>query len=201
MIADTLVGSLRVQHRENWYNIFYLGYKYDDSKSTQLSCSDELLKGSIHKTKDMEISRTRGLSFRNRKMLKAANFLRDNMENNKDRFYYILSLYLLNGLHNIDELQDKINYLLIENNVTKDDIVFSNVKIEMEHSRKIYDVEFFLANGTEYDYELNVEDGTVISFDYDAESSFQHLPPASGGIISENQAMQTILSRVPGAKE
>ena len=71
----------------------------------------------------------------------------------------------------------------------------------MEHSRKIYDVEFFLANGTEYDYEFNVEDGTVISFDYDAESSFQHLPPASGGIISENQAMQTILSRVPGAKE
>ncbi len=85
--------------------------------------------------------------------------------------------------------------------LTKDDIVFSNVKIEMEHSRKIYDVEFFLANGTEYDYELNVEDGTVISFDYDAESSFQHLPPASGGIISESQAMQTILSRVPGAKE
>ena len=71
----------------------------------------------------------------------------------------------------------------------------------MEHSLKIYDVEFFLANGTEYDYELNVEDGTVISFDYDAESSFQHLPPASGGIISESQAMQTILSRVPGAKE
>ncbi len=132
LIAGTLAESLRVQHRENWYNIFYLGYKYDDSKSTQLSCSDELLKGSIHKTKDMEIGRTRGLSFQNRQMLKAANFLRDNMENNKDRFYYILSLYLLNGLHNIDELQEKINNLLIENNVTKDDIVsylLSNIHI------------------------------------------------------------------------
>ena len=62
---------------------------------------------------------------------------------------------------------------------------------------EVYEVEFVTADGTEYDYTIRADDGSILSFDQDAEASF----PLNRGdsLIEESQARQAVLDRVPGA--
>ena len=59
-------------------------------------------------------------------------------------------------------------------------------------------MEFVTADGTEYDYTIRADDGSILSFDQDAEASF----PLNRGdsLIEESQARQAVLDRVPGAQ-
>lgn len=79
------------------------------------------------------------------------------------------------------------------------DVAFSKVKQDFDDGISLFEVEFVANDGTEYDYEIRANDGTILSFDQDAEYKF---PPSSGssGIIDESQAKQAVLDRVPGAK-
>ena len=72
----------------------------------------------------------------------------------------------------------------------------------------MYDVEFYsTSNYTEYDYEIDATNGTILSYDYDAEywnrPSYPSYPnTGSGGTnaaISLEEAKQIALARVPGA--
>lgn len=85
--------------------------------------------------------------------------------------------------------------------LTEEDIRFSHVKADKDDGRSIYDVEFITSDGTEYDYELSAEDGSIISYELDAESLFRQRPSADSSIISESQARQAVLDRIPGVKE
>lgn len=75
---------------------------------------------------------------------------------------------------------------------------------DWEHGKKVYEIEFIVSGGTgytEYDYEIDVATGKIVSYDYDAES---YTPSQSTNTnakvkISEATAKQTALSRVPGA--
>ena len=83
-------------------------------------------------------------------------------------------------------------------NVSETDAVYMKVKLEREHGRDEYDVEFYAGN-TEYDYEIDAVTGEILSYDYDAES---YTPPAAqdqGGngasAGSQNQSGATYITQ------
>lgn len=82
--------------------------------------------------------------------------------------------------------------------LTEEEVSFSKVESDYDDGVSVFEVEFVSKDGTEYDYKVNADDGSIISFDQDAELS---LPPSaeSSGMISEDQAKEAVLSRVPGA--
>ena len=73
------------------------------------------------------------------------------------------------------------------------------VKLDRDDGRQVYDVEFFTADGKEYDYEIDAATGEVLSYDYDAE---RQAAAASGtASITEAEAKALVLDQVPGAAE
>lgn len=73
------------------------------------------------------------------------------------------------------------------------------VKLDRDDGRQVYDVEFFTADGKEYDYEIDAATGEVLSYDYDAE---RQAAAASGTVsITEAEAKALVLAQVPGAAE
>lgn len=84
--------------------------------------------------------------------------------------------------------------------LTEQEIYFSEVETDIENGQKIFEVKFVSSGGAEYEYELNAENGSIIKFDYDAESLFRQAAASGTGIISESQAKQVVQDRVPGAK-
>lgn len=87
---------------------------------------------------------------------------------------------------------------------TASQVQFVKAQQDRENGRKVYEIEFIVSSGTgytEYDYEIDVATGKIVSYDYDAES---YTPSQSTNTnakvkISEATAKQTALSRVPGA--
>lgn len=79
-------------------------------------------------------------------------------------------------------------------------VYFVQVKLEWDDGRQVYDVEFYTSDYQEYDYEIDAQTGTVLSFDYDAD---HYTPPAasnpSNSYISQDEAIQIALSYVSGA--
>ena len=72
------------------------------------------------------------------------------------------------------------------------------VKLDRDDGRQVYDVEFFTADGKEYDYEIDAATGEVLSYDYDAERQAAASGTAS---ITEAEAKALVLAQVPGAAE
>ena len=80
---------------------------------------------------------------------------------------------------------------------------------DTEHGRAVYDVEF-LANGLEYEYEIDAASGAVLSFDREAAHgapdavSAATAPadaPAATGDIGAAEAKRIALGKAPGATE
>lgn len=83
--------------------------------------------------------------------------------------------------------------------VSSDEIFESKTETEIKHGKQIFEVKFTTSSGVEYDYEINTTDGTIISYEYDAESLYLQPPSPNTGIITETQAKQAVLDRVPQA--
>lgn len=84
---------------------------------------------------------------------------------------------------------------------TSSEVTFVKSKLDWDDGRQIYEIEFIVKSGsgyTEYDYEIDVSTGKIISYDYDAEG-YTPSTPSSGTTITEAQAKQIALARVPGA--
>lgn len=82
--------------------------------------------------------------------------------------------------------------------VTEADLVFIEAKRDFDDGQEIYEVEFFTSGGTEYNYDIRVSDGSVIKYDYETKTA-QTSPQPGTGMLSEDQARQAVLDRVPGA--
>ena len=87
---------------------------------------------------------------------------------------------------------------------TASQVQFVKAQQDRENGRKVYEIEFIVSSGTgytEYDYEIDVATGKIVSYDYDAESDTpsQSTNTNAKVKISEATAKQTALSRVPGA--
>lgn len=73
------------------------------------------------------------------------------------------------------------------------------VKMDWEHGRPVYEVEFW-SGSTEYDYEIDAVTGDVLSYDFDVEN--YNIPSGgqtSGNYISQERARQIAQDRVPTA--
>ena len=83
--------------------------------------------------------------------------------------------------------------------LTSDQVTFLRSKLDYDDGRRVYDIEFYTADYTEYDYEIDADTGAVVSYDFDAEG---YTPPASGTTsITAEQAQQIALEKVPCATE
>ena len=58
---------------------------------------------------------------------------------------------------------------------------FVFAQLDYENGRRVYEVEFYSGN-TEYDYEIDAADGSVLSYDYDAERYTSQQPQTSNDI-------------------
>lgn len=83
--------------------------------------------------------------------------------------------------------------------LTAAQVTFVECKLDWEDGRRVYDVEFYTAEGREYDYEIDAYTAAVLSVDYDAEG---YTPPAgSGAFLSEARARSIALGQVKGASD
>ena len=81
--------------------------------------------------------------------------------------------------------------------LTAEEVTFLKTQLDRDDGRLVYDVEFYTADYTEYDYEIDAADGTVLSSDFDAEG--YTAPADSATAITADQAKEIALAEVPGA--
>ena len=67
-------------------------------------------------------------------------------------------------------------------------------KKDWDDGRWVYDVEFW-ADGKEYDYEILASDGTILSYDYDAEYQWNGSSSTSGDTISTEKVKSIVTDR------
>ena len=86
---------------------------------------------------------------------------------------------------------------LADAGLTADQVTFLKTKLDWDDGLQVYDVEFYTTDYTEYDYEIDAADGTILSSDFDAES---YTVPAEGSTaITAEEAQAIALAEVPGA--
>lgn len=84
--------------------------------------------------------------------------------------------------------------------IAEQDTKFHSAREDVEDGQRVFEVEFISSEGGEYEYELDAQDGTIISFEYDAESLYRKEAVSDAEMIPESQVMQVVLERVPGAE-
>ena len=67
-------------------------------------------------------------------------------------------------------------------------------KKDWDDGRSVYDVEFW-ADGKEYDYEILASNGTILSYDYDAEYQWSGSSSTSGDTISTEKVKSIVTDR------
>ena len=85
--------------------------------------------------------------------------------------------------------------------LTEDKVTFVKSGLDTENGVQCYNVEFYTADGKEYDYDIEVETGKIIDYDHDAEYHPQSSDTATGAKISEKEAKKIALDNVSGATE
>ena len=78
--------------------------------------------------------------------------------------------------------------------ISKSDTSYIYAKKDWDDGRWVYDVEFW-ADGKEYDYEILASDGTILSYDYDAEYQWSGSTGASGDTISTEKVKSIVTDR------
>ena len=85
--------------------------------------------------------------------------------------------------------------------LTADQVTFVRSKLDWDDGRQVYDVEFYTADYTEYDYEIDAATGEIRSYDADAEGYSYQPDTTPGTAITAEQARAIALAEVPGASE
>lgn len=91
--------------------------------------------------------------------------------------------------------------------ITAEQAHFVKSGLDRDDGRRVYDVEFYSEDYTEYDYDIDAVTGEILSFDHDAEyyapasNSSDSFEAAASGSITEAQAKEIALAQVPGASE
>lgn len=81
--------------------------------------------------------------------------------------------------------------------LTGSQVTFVKCQLDWDDGRRIYEVEFYTADGRECDYEIDAYTAAVLKVDYDAEG----YAPAAGAseLITLEQARSAALKKIPGA--
>ncbi len=80
---------------------------------------------------------------------------------------------------------------------TAEQVTVVKNRLEREDGRQCYEIEFYTADYTEYDYDIDAYSGEILRFDLDAEGRPQGF--AQGESISAEDAKAIALAQVPGA--
>ena len=78
--------------------------------------------------------------------------------------------------------------------ISESDTSYIYAKKDWDDGRWVYDVEFW-ADGKEYDYEILASDGTILSYDYDAEYQWSGSSSTSGDTISTEKVKSIVTDR------
>lgn len=78
--------------------------------------------------------------------------------------------------------------------ISESDTSYIYAKKDWDDGRWVYDVEFW-ADGKEYDYEILASDGTILSYDYDAEYQWSGSTGTSGDTISTEKVKSIVTDR------
>ena len=78
--------------------------------------------------------------------------------------------------------------------ISESDTSYIYAKKDWDDGRSVYDVEFW-ADGKEYDYEILASDGTILSYDYDAEFQWSGSSSTSGDTISTEKVKSIVTDR------
>ena len=78
--------------------------------------------------------------------------------------------------------------------ISESDTSYIYAKKDWDDGRWVYDVEFW-ADGKEYDYEILASDGTILSYDYDAEYQWSGSSSTSGDTISTAKVKSIVTDR------
>ena len=78
--------------------------------------------------------------------------------------------------------------------ISESDTSYIYAKKDWDDGRSVYDVEFW-ANGKEYDYEILASNGTILSYDYDAEYQWNGSSSTSGDTISTEKVKSIVTDR------
>ena len=78
--------------------------------------------------------------------------------------------------------------------ISKSDTSYIYAKKDWDDGRWVYDVEFW-ADGKEYDYEILASNGTILSYDYDAEYQWSGSTGTSGDTISTEKVKSIVTDR------
>lgn len=87
--------------------------------------------------------------------------------------------------------------------LTAADVTFHKVKLDKDDRKVVYEVEFF-SGSTEYDYEIDAQTGTILSYDQEIEGYDLTAPITPGGtgtaeLIGEEAAKSIAQEKAPGA--
>lgn len=83
--------------------------------------------------------------------------------------------------------------------MTQDEIRRLEVERDYDDRRMVYEIGFYGPDGQEYDYKIDAVTGEIISYDYDDNQRNYRESLESQAMISEDQAKEQVISRVPGA--
>ena len=78
--------------------------------------------------------------------------------------------------------------------ISESDTSYIYAKKDWDDGRWVYDVEFW-ADGKEYDYEILASNGTILSYDYDAEYQWSGSTSTSGDTISTEKVKSIVTDR------
>ena len=78
--------------------------------------------------------------------------------------------------------------------ISESDTSYIYAKKDWDDGRSVYDVEFW-ADGKEYDYEILASNGTILSYDYDAEYQWNGSSSTSGDTISTEKVKSIVTDR------
>ena len=78
--------------------------------------------------------------------------------------------------------------------ISESDTSYIYAKKDWDDGRWVYDVEFW-ADGKEYDYEILASNGTILSYDYDAEYQWSGSSSTSGDTISTEKVKSIVTDR------
>ena len=84
---------------------------------------------------------------------------------------------------------------LADAGVTEEEITGIRVKKDLEDGRQVYDVEFYSGN-KEYDYEIDVSTGSILSSDFDIDDDFKQGGQNASGLTPAVRSEERRVERV-----
>lgn len=161
LIGNEIYKIEKMSVSDRFISVFDLGYKYNEAKDTQLSCSDKFINGELYKNLGgleyfNTISRTRTFPWRNKAMDKASYVIYESMEihgeeRSEDSFFLALAEYLSDGFNNLQYIQENMQKV-IESGATVDTMVsyLETYGLCVNNRSKCYGVASLLSKSLEF---------------------------------------------------